>query len=683
MFAFIEVFSQLPRRVKIRTRLIVAFIVISLIPLSIIGYIAYQKSSSAMESKITSYSMELVKQMSRNLNAQLQKMDTSAKEIQISQFVQEGIPSLDSLDELSHLEMTRKFDELFKSKISTSPYITNIIIETGKEKPIGSVQLQNEVITKESNELLATQMKSHPNQLAVRLLKVADGSNQLVAARNVNSTTTGEYLGRVEMFIKPSLFTDYIKDVNFGDGSTIVILDLQGKIIASKDGQFKLGEVYKEPELIKDLGGSEPIFSASVDGVEQLVASTIIEGTDYKLVAAIPYSYLNSESNSLRNIIVIVAILCFISALLLAYVITNGIALPLNRLVNMMSEAKGGNLAYSIKDIGKDEISAVISNFNDMVRNISLLIMQVNSSTTNVLKSAEEITISAKRSHSTSVQVGATIEQIAVGSSQQAEDIAEGVNALFTLSEHINRVEEGNEDVIKIVSSTKQVSENALVSVKSLKDKAVQTNSVSVKIISDINNLSKDINEIQKITEMLSGLSSQTTILSLNASIEAARAGQAGRGFAVVANEVKKLATQSTESSKLINAIITRIKSKMESTVKDANSASSILTEQMDAVRETEDSFKTILNTMSVVSDGIEGMSDSIERMVTSREAATGTIENIAAVAEETAATTEEVAASIQEQIAESETLTELATDLQQLADNLGQAIAKFKIEIN
>ena len=109
--------------------------------------------------------------------------------------------------------------------------------------------------------------------------------------------------------------------------------------------------------------------------------------------------------------------------------------------------------------------------------------------------------------------------------------------------------------------------------------------------------------EIQNITKVIVGISEQTNLLALNAAIEAARAGAAGKGFAVVADEVKKLAHQSKSASITIDEIINKVKKKTELTVNDANNASTIIAKQMDAVKETDNSFKTIFNSMAGISN--------------------------------------------------------------------------------
>ena len=116
------------------------------------------------------------------------------------------------------------------------------------------------------------------------------------------------------------------------------------------------------------------------------------------------------------------------------------------------------------------------------------------------------------------------------------------------LSENINTVGDNMKVILDVITNTEQLSRDALASVNTLNNKAVETRNVTNKIVVDINELNTDMKEIRKIVKVIVDIAEQTNLLSLNASIEAARAGEAGKGFEVVAGEVKKLADQSKRS---------------------------------------------------------------------------------------------------------------------------------------
>lgn len=426
---------------------------------------------------------------------------------------------------------------------------------------------------------------------------------------------------------------------------------------------------------------TEQVFKGKLAAGQCLVAYSPIENTDWYVVSTIPFSYLNAETNKIGVSIVIIGFICFLLSLLLSYIISKSISIPLNRLVSLMKEAKNGNLSVNINVRHKDEISEVNRNFNDMLSNISSLVSKVNTSALSVLNNSEKIYTSSEQSSVVSEQVATTIQQIAKGASEQAEETSECVNQMNKLSNDINNVGSGMKTVSGVISETKNLSENALSVVKSLSDKALETRSVSENIINDINNLNSDMKEIKKVVKVIVAIAEQTNLLSLNAAIEAARAGDAGKGFAVVADEVKKLADRSKDASITINNIINNIQHKTEQTVTAANNAGTIVNQQMEAVENTDTVFRTIFDTMEGLSRHIGNVEDSVKDILVSKEKTMEAIENISAVSEEAAATAEEVSASTQEQMASSEELSKLAKELTDMSRELSDSISMFKIK--
>jgi methyl-accepting chemotaxis protein len=346
-----------------------------------------------------------------------------------------------------------------------------------------------------------------------------------------------------------------------------------------------------------------------------------------------------------------------------------------------MRSAKEGNLTRKISDGNRDEIAEVIHNFNDMINNIKFLVSKVKDSTQNVLASSEKMLNSSEQSVIATEQIALSIQQVANGSSQQAEDVAKSVGHVNMLSEGINKVEDDMKNVSAVVLDTKFLSETAIESVKLLNEKSNKTSNATKRIVTDIIGLNTDMNEIEKIINLIVGIADQTNLLSLNAAIEAARAGEAGRGFAVVAEEVKKLADQSRNASIMISNIIGNIHQKMEKTAMEANNCMSVINEQVNAVSETERAFNTILSSMKNISSRMSNMEYSAKEMLSYKEKSLESLESVSAVSEEAAATAQEVSASAEQQIAGTELLSGLARDLSRTAEELNIAIANFKVE--
>lgn len=180
----------------------------------------------------------------------------------------------------------------------------------------------------------------------------------------------------------------------------------------------------------------------------------------------------------------------------------------------------------------------------------------------------------------------------------------------------------GLEKVKKLGSAIKEVSENAVEIknnsievhkmneigkdiVKKLFDKTEETAETTNTVVKIIDELKTESENVGRITESISNISSQTNLLALNAAIEAARAGESGKGFAVVADEVRKLAEESASAAKQIAEIVDDIKNKTFNAVKVVGQVTNIISDQRIAVEDTVKAFESI-------SVGIEAMNNKI-----------------------------------------------------------------------
>lgn len=691
---FLRLGSML-RNIKIQTRLISSFLLLSLIPLLITGIFSYRESSSAIQSKISTYSVQVMNQIGKNVDQEMTKFKNYSGEVVLYKSLQDGLSSYKTMEDSDKYAFFNTMNDYLTSKFFSIKPITDVEIITPENEMMHSGSGSHAWDMEKDIPRLEKTAEANKGIPDWSLEVLQGGELHFVLNRAIYSSATGDLSAYFLMAVKESYFSSIYKDVDIGKGADIFIIDSKGTVISSKDPKTTaVNTPYKDSKLIGNIvkhasekvkpgekNIQQQVFPMSIAKKSYLVAYTKISDKDWYVVSTVPFSYLNSETSRLGTYILLLGLLCLVLALLFSYVISKSIASPLNKLVGLMKEAKSGNLTIDAEDNGRDEIAQVTNNFHDMVSNISILISKVHQSAQNVLQNAQKIATSAERSYVNTEQVATTLQQIAIGAADQAGDVSESVIHMSKLSDNINKAGDAMETVSEFIYDIKKLSEEATTAVKSLNDKAMETSSVSEKIVVDINNLNADMKEIKKIVSVIVGIAEQTNLLSLNAAIEAARAGESGRGFAVVAEEVKKLADQSKEASSTINNILTGIQKKTELTVSASNSAMSIIKHQMDAVYATDRAFKTIFNVMESVSSHIANMEDSIKEIVVSKDNTLESIESISSVSQEAAATVEEVSASTQEQMASSEELANFAKDLNEMAQELNKAVSTFKIK--
>jgi len=197
------------------------------------------------------------------------------------------------------------------------------------------------------------------------------------------------------------------------------------------------------------------------------------------------------------------------------------------------------------------------------------------------------------------------------------------------------------------------------------------------KVIEDTNISSKNIGNVSVV---IASIAEQTNLLALNAAIEAARAGEHGKGFAVVADEIRKLAEESTKSTKEIDNIVTELINNVDNAVKKMATITEIFEIQTLKVNITEDKFKEISIAINVTEKIVNELFLSSSEMNDNKIQVLEVIQNLSAIAEEYAASTEEASASTEEQIVSIDEIANESESLYELIQELNKFVLAFKI---
>jgi methyl-accepting chemotaxis protein len=197
---------------------------------------------------------------------------------------------------------------------------------------------------------------------------------------------------------------------------------------------------------------------------------------------------------------------------------------------------------------------------------------------------------------------------------------------------------------------------------------------------SRIKSLDEKSREISGILEIIRQISAQTNLLSLNAAIEASKAGEHGRGFAVVATEVKKLAEQSGKSSDRIGDLINEIEVDMKRSIEAIVQVKKEVQTGLKLTEETDRNFVEIVRSNGRIAEQIEMLASTAEEMSASAQEITASVTEIAEIARETSSNSHQATASTKEQLASIEQITDSTASLSKVSDELQMALAKFKI---
>lgn len=329
----------------------------------------------------------------------------------------------------------------------------------------------------------------------------------------------------------------------------------------------------------------------------------------------------------------------------------------------------------------KDETRGMAEALKDTRKSLREMVLKLQDATYAITSHSDSLTKNTNENVKMITQVAATINEIAEGNNNQAQSINSMNETLCEVVELIDNI------TIESLNG----SENAVKSLEFIADgqKAmdIQANkmdeniTMSEQATKSINELSKTIDEVANIVNIITSIAEETNLLSLNAAIEAARAGETGKGFAVVANEIRNLAEDSSEAAKKITDLINSTKAKTNLAVSNINETGTLVNEQKEILNSTQDAFSKVKTTYNQI---VSSFQHTSEVMKTIDEKAKNTLvqtQDMVAVAEEFAASTQEISASAQEQLNSTEMIAQSSDELNLLAGNLDTEINKFKVK--
>lgn len=510
------------------------------------------------------------------------------------------------------------------------------------------------------------------------------GSRIITLAVPVYDSTHTEIIGIVQRNYDLSDFHDLFAAELTEERQEIVMVDRTGSVIAHSSHEISAdspedqsGNAFYTDSRGDALTGS---YSSTWQGDTWLISWTKEPKTGFVVASCRIKSIALHHVYVTAGIMVGLTILFAIIGIVIAFILAKSFTDPVKAINESLSALADGRFVRVDKFANrKDEFGVMVKNSNSVIDRLQSIVSGIKNSAAAVGTSSGELADTADQISHTADDVSNAVQDIASGATQQADEIQHASENTNRISDNIESVTNNGAnlaDTASIMNTDSKESANEL-------DRLTESShemSDAIELISEkIGATQSAVESINEKVAAIDSISSQTSLLALNASIEAARAGEAGRGFAVVAEEIGKLADDSAKSASEIRQVMDTLLAESQEAVRQADEVKKSTEEQRTIIANTVESIQKLIEGIETTVAGVDRITSDADACNDSKIVIVDAMNSLSAISQQNAAATEETSASMEELNATVNTLAEAADSLKQISEELIEEMSFFK----
>lgn len=685
------------KNLKFRTKLITMFIITGLIPIMLLSVFLQDRTSSQLRNEVLNENKTFFTLKKEAINNYFNERFADGQVLSETKNVVEGLNLIAEQGEES-IEWRQHYKEI-ESLLNTVTeqygfsdiFITDkkghVIIASKYKEGLEGMDFSNRQYVKKG-------LSGSQNWSELFYSEVMDDNILVLSTPVVHSSNI---IGTVNILINQQRIDNIIHSgiEKIGESGDSYIINKDGLLLTNT----KLGE-YTENASLKvtiDTKGTEILSDAIKNNDlafeytetykdyldnEVLGSAGIVKlgGTNVGLIIEVDRSEALGVLDNMRNIIILVVMVVIIIGFIFALGFAAIISKPIS---NIVKQVENLDFKENIQDKfinRKDEIGDLSKAIQIIFENMRDIINQINMASEQVTSSSEELTATAGQSSVAADEVARTVEDIARSASEQAKITEEGSTKAILLGETIEKDLVYMRDLNEISDKVNHVVNEGIKEIEKLTIISDESRQATDEVQEGIIRTNDSANRIGEASTVITSIAEQTNLLALNAAIEAARAGDAGKGFSVVAEEIRKLAEQSTASTKTIDEVVNELQSNSKAAVEIMERVAVILKEQKQSIKLSREKYITIADTIKEAENAVKKLNVSGQEMERMKVEIMDTLQNLSAIAEENSASTQQASASMEEQTASMEEISSASEGLSSLAQDLQSIIMKFKV---
>lgn len=424
---------------------------------------------------------------------------------------------------------------------------------------------------------------------------------------------------------------------------------------------------------------STAVVEYDFNGTTKYSAYTILNNENILVLTA-------DESEALAGITTVTGVAVGISAIvvllaiIICFILGRRLMRPLVKVSTIIEEIANGdiNADFGMVKETNDEIGLIIEKMKELTQSLGNIVGKIRNSSDTMSANSYELNDTSSQTLAANNEISKAVEDVAEGSTGMAASISKINENLLEMS---NETKDINESVNEIRNQTVAVQDSSKImndKIKSMQDSSHKMDEGISAISKRIETVNTTVDKVSNIVSVIEEISSETNLLSLNASIEAARAGDAGKGFAVVAQEIRVLSDNTNTELENIKQIISSLVEECRYCVQASGTIVEDNAKQKEEIKAVLDEFGSLDEQIQKTAEKADEIEELVTAMIELNDDITKSSNSLTDVSAANAAATEEMNANIEELNAMMNGVSEMAGNMNDESDGLKEALSFF-----